>query len=68
MPSAQALPFILPHIFSFIIFTASSALLLSSKYNVSISMGVTPGFPYMGPLSIYIKYFTISATDFYPSF
>ena len=66
MSSAQVFPFIFPHLLYFIIFTASSNLLFSSKDNVSGSMGVMTGFPAMGPLSICLNYFTIADTAFYP--
>ena len=60
----QVLPFNLPHIVSFIIFTASNALLLSSKYNVTGFIGVRTDFPVMGPLSIFLNNFFMAATDF----
>ena len=52
LPSVQVLTFILPHIFSFIRFTASDAFLLSSNYNVYVLIGLATGFPDMFPLSI----------------
>ena len=50
--------------FYFIRFTASNDLLLSSKDNVSIFIGVTTGFPGMSPLSTCLNYFIMAATDF----
>ena len=61
------LPFIFSRLFHFIRLTASSAFLLYSKDNLSGSMGVKTGFPSMGPLSIYLYYFTIVATTFSPN-
>ena len=63
-PYVQVLPFILPHILSFIKVTASNAFLLSSKYNIYGLILVTTGFPGMGPLSISPNCFITPATDF----
>ena len=52
--------------FYFIRFTASNDLLLSSKDNVSIFIGVTTGFPGMSPLSTCLNYFIMVATHFSP--
>ena len=65
--SAQVLTFIFRHLFYFIRLTTSSSFLLPSKYNISGSMGVTTGFPSMGPLYICLYYFTIAATSFSPN-
>ena len=51
LPFAQVRPFIFPFLFSFIKFTASNAIFLSSYDNDFMSMGVTTCFPFIGPLS-----------------
>ena len=68
MQSVQVLPLIFPRLFYFIRFTDYSYFLFPLKDNVSLSMGVTTGFPAMVPLSTFLNYFTISATNFSPIF
>ena len=65
---AQVLRFISPRVFSLIIFTASNALPLSPKDVMSGFIGVSTGFPVMGPLSIFLNYFIIADINFYPNF
>ena len=63
LTSAQVLPFILPHLFYFVRFPSSKALIFSSMDIFPGLIGVTTGFHGMGPLSIFLNSFIIAATD-----
>ena len=67
LPFAHVLTFMVPYLFFFIRFTASSAFYFSELDSTSGSISAMKLFPGIDPSSNYFNYFTIDATTISPN-